>query len=172
MLLNLDTIPPFYKKYVKLLDDANVHQALRISGHRMLEALYQIPEQHQDFRYEEGKWSIRELVGHLLDAERIFAYRALRFARNDTTPLAGFDENQYAPEAHVQVRSLKQLAAEARHLRQTTIDLFDSFSPDMLKRKGLANGTEVSVLALGFIIAGHETHHVQILRERYLTRLP
>ena len=104
----------------------------------------------------------------MIDAERIFAYRALRFARNDKTPLAPFEENDYAPQANAAGRSLQKIAAEMAHLRSSTIDLFESFTPEMLMRKGPVNKNELSVIALGFIIAGHETHHCHVLKERYL----
>ena len=96
MLLNLDTIPPFYKNYVKLIEETDLLQALRISGHRCQELLHSIPQDKQDFKYAEEKWTIRELICHLIDSERIFSFRALWFARNDKTPLPGFDENQFA----------------------------------------------------------------------------
>ncbi len=169
MLLNLDTIPPHYKKYVKLIDETDMPQALRVSGHRAQELVHALKPELADYRYAEGKWSVREVLCHLMDAERIFAYRALRFARHDQTPLAGFDENSYASQAHAEGRSLRQLANEMKHLRQSTLDLFDSFSPEMLLRKGVANQAEISVMALGFVIAGHETHHLSILKDRYLT---
>ena len=104
----------------------------------------------------------------MLDTERILAYRALRFARNDSTPLHGFEENDYAPEANAHNRKINRIADEMERLRLTTIDLFVSFTSEMLSRKGLANNLELSVLNLGYIIAGHESHHRSILTERYL----
>lgn len=168
MIINLETIPTFYKTYIKLVDETDLLQALRLSSYRSLELLHSLPEAKWDFRYADGKWSVRELWGHVIDAERIFAYRALTFARNDKVELPGFDENQYVPESNAAGRSLKKIADEFMHTRMSTIDLFESFSEDMLSRKGKANKNEVSVAALGFIIAGHETHHRKILRERYL----
>ncbi len=168
MILNLDTVPHFYKNYVKQIEETDLLQALRISGHRALELVHSIPEEKADLRYAPEKWSIRELLCHMLDAERIFAYRALRFARLDKTPLAGWDENTYAPQANAAGRSLQKIAVDMAHLRSSTIDLFESFTPEMLTRKGIANNNELSVIALGFIIAGHETHHCQVLKDRYL----
>lgn len=168
MILNLDTVPHFYKNYVKQIEETDLLQALRISGHRALELVHSIPEEKADLRYAPEKWSIRELLCHMLDAERIFAYRALRFARLDKTPLAGWDENAYAPQANAAGRSLQKITVDMAHLRSSTIDLFESFSPEMLTRKGMANNNELSVIALGFIIAGHETHHCQVLSDRYL----
>lgn len=169
MFLNLETVPAFYKGYVKLVEHPDIIQALRISGYRTMELIHSIPEAKTDFRYAEGKWSVREVLGHMMDAERIFAYRALRFARNDRTPLPGFDEQAYAPHLNVSSRSLTQLGEEMQHLRTTTVDLFQSFSEEMLTRKGIASNNELSVGALGIIIAGHETHHCKVIRERYLT---
>lgn len=169
MLLNLESVPHFYKNYVKQIEETDLIQALRISGHRMLELVHFIKEEKADFRYAEGKWSIRELLCHIIDAERIFAYRALTFARGDKTNLPGFDENTYAPEANAAGRSLKKIADEMAHLRVSTIDMFDGFAPEMLARKGMANNNELSVVSLAFIIAGHETHHRKVLMERYLS---
>jgi uncharacterized damage-inducible protein DinB len=169
MILNLETVPPFYKNYVKQIEETDLLQALRISGHRCLELVHSIPEEKVDFRYADGKWTIRELLCHIIDAERIFAYRALRFARNDKTDLAGFEENEYATQANASGRSIQKIAAEMAHLRSATIDLFESFTPEMLIRKGTANKNELSVIVLGFIIAGHETHHCNVLKERYLS---
>jgi len=169
MFLNLDTIPPFYKGYVKLVEQPDVLQALRISGYRTLELIHSIPEEKADYRYAPGKWSIRQVLCHMQDAERIFSYRALRFARNDQTPLAGFDENTYADHLNAESRSLSQLADEMQHLRTATVDLFNGFTADMLTRKGTANNNELTVGAIGIIIAGHETHHAKVLRERYLS---
>lgn len=168
MLLNLDNIPHFYKNYVKQIEEPDMIQALRISGHRTLELVHSIPESKADVAYASGKWTIRELLCHMIDAERIFCYRALRFARNDKTNLPGWEENDYASQANAAGRPLQKIAAEMAHLRSATIDMFEGFTPEMLTRKGTANNNEMSVLALGFIIPGHETHHRKILVERYL----
>jgi uncharacterized damage-inducible protein DinB len=168
MLLNLESIPHFYKNYIKQVEETDLIQALRISGNRMSEIAHGIPDSKADYRYADGKWSVRELLCHMIDAERIFAYRALRFARNDKTPLAGFEENDYAPQANAEGRSLKKIADEMARLRASTIDLFEGFTPEMLSRKGTSNKNELSVIGLGFIIAGHETHHRHVLVERYL----
>lgn len=168
MLLNLETIPPFYKNYVKQIDEPDILQALRISGHRMLELVHSIPDSKADFAYAPGKWTVRELLCHIMDAERIFCYRALRFARNDKTPLSSFEENEYALQANASGRTLQKIISDMSHLRASTVDLFESFTPEMLTRKGTASKNEISVVAIGFIISGHETHHRKILQERYL----
>ncbi|HEY5824506.1 MAG TPA: DinB family protein, partial [Cyclobacteriaceae bacterium] len=130
--------------------------------------VHSIKEEKKDFHYADGKWTVRELLCHMIDAERIFAYRALRFARNDKTPLPGWEENDYAPRANAGGRSLKQIADEMRHVRISTLDLFEGFTEEMMWHKGTSNNNEMSVLVMGFVIAGHETHHRKILIERYL----
>lgn len=164
----LDTVPQFYKGYVENVKDMDVHEALTYASKITLELIRSIPEEKGTYQYGEGKWTIKELLAHMQDAERIQAYRALRFARNDKTELPGFEENDYAPEANAHARTIKQLADELERVRLTTIDLFNSFTDDMLKREGLANKSKLSVLSLGYIIAGHELHHRRILVERYL----
>lgn len=151
-----------------LVQNESLLDALEQSGKNLVSLLGAVPESMGEYRYEPGKWSIKELICHMMDAERIFAYRALRFGRNDSTDLPGFEENNYAPEANAHARSMEQLLAEAQRLRKTTLDLFASFTPEMLQRKGTANKNLVSVLNIGYIIAGHETHHLNVLKERYL----
>jgi len=142
--------------------------ALSESSANMQEFLKSVPEAKGTYRYAEGKWSIKEVLNHLMDAERIFAYRALRFGRNDKTDLHGFDENTYAPEANAHARTILELSNEMVRLRATTIDLFASFTPEMLERKGKANKNETQVKALAYIIGGHEMHHLSIFKERYM----
>jgi uncharacterized damage-inducible protein DinB len=144
-------------------------EALSNSGDITSAFVLALPEERGAYRYAPEKWSIKEVICHIMDAERIFAYRALRFSRNDATPLHGFEENDYAPEANARARTLTQLAEEMKRLRASTIDLFASFTPEMLERKGSANNSTISVINLGYVIAGHETHHRNILTERYLT---
>lgn len=167
---DLDTVPDFHKGYVEHVKDYDVLEALKISSKETLQLVNSIPESRGEYRYAPGKWSIKELLCHVMDAERILAYRALRFARNDNTPLSGFEENDYAPEANAQNRKISTIADEMQRLRLTTIDLFANFTDEMLKRKGLANNLELSVLNLGYIISGHESHHRRILKERYLSQ--
>lgn len=143
-------------------------EELEISIHRLIKFVQNIPMNKFDYRYAEGKWTIKEILQHLIDAERIFAYRALRFARNDKTPLPGFDENDYAAEAHADKRSIQELLTELAVVRQATQSLFKSFSQEELLRKGSASNNPVSVRALGFVIIGHQNHHERIFQERYL----
>ncbi len=123
--------------------------------------------EREEYRYSEGKWSVKEVFQHLNDTERILAYRALRFARKDPTELSGFEENAYVATADTGRRGLADLVAEHRIIRQGTIALFSSFSPEMLLLTGMANGKEISVRALGWSIAGHAMHHLTIFQERY-----
>lgn len=165
---DFNTLPKFYAHYVNQVKDLDLLEALEQSGKQMFLLIHGIPEDMGEYRYEKGKWSIKELICHMMDAERIFAYRALRFARNDSTELPAFEENDYAPEANAHARTLKQLALEVGNLRRSTLDLFTSFTPEMLQRKGSANRNEVSVINIGYSIAGHETHHRNVINERYL----
>lgn len=165
---DFSVLPEFYRNYILQVHDLDMLDALEQSGKHLVAILNDVPENMGEYRYEKGKWSVKELICHMIDAERIFAYRALRFARNDSTELAAFEENDYAPEANAHARTLKQLMTEAENLRKTTIDLFVSFTPEMLQRKGIANKNVVSVINIGYIIAGHETHHRNVLKERYL----
>lgn len=166
---DFNTLPEFHKRYVQHVKDYDVLEAMKISSKETLGLVRSISEEMGEHRYAAGKWSIKELLCHMMDTERILAYRALRFARNDKTNLPGFEENDYAPQANANNRNIKQIADEMERLRQTTIDLFVNFTPEMLERKGLANNLELSVLNLGYIIPGHESHHRSILKERYLS---
>lgn len=164
-----NTLPGFYTGYVKLVEQMDVMEALMRSAESMQAFAGTIPEAKGEFRYAQDKWSIKELFCHVMDAERIFAYRALRFARADETELPGFDENKYAPLANAHARTIAHLSAEMKRLRDSTIDLFQSFTPAMLQCAGKANGNLISVVNLGYVIAGHETHHRKIIAERYLS---
>lgn len=164
----LESVPPFYRGYINNVKDHDMFEILTLSNKQALEVVRSIPESQGEYRYAPGKWSIKELLCHMIDFERIFAYRALRFSRNDKTPLPGFEENDYAPEANAHGRTIVEIAGQMERLRKTTIDLFESFTPEMLTRKGIASNSELSVVNLGFIIPGHETHHRKVLQERYL----
>ncbi len=164
----LEKVATFYQGYVRNVIDLEMFDAMKQSSKATLELVRSIPESKGEHRYGEGKWSIKELLAHMIDVERIMAYRALRFARNDKTDLPGFEENDYAPEANAHGRTIAQLADEMERLRATTIDMFKSFTPEMLQREGTANKNKLSVLVLGYVIPGHETHHRKILIERYL----
>jgi hypothetical protein len=160
---------PFYARYVAGVPEQDVIVALRDSGREIVSALAAIPEARGGFRYAPDKWTIREVAGHLIDAERIFGYRALRLARADATPLPGFDENDYARTAGSDARTLADLTEELRVVRDGTVRLFDSLPAEAWTRRGVVNGREMSVRALAYIAAGHARHHLAVLRERYLS---
>jgi hypothetical protein len=125
-------------------------------------------DEQGNYRYAPGKWSVKEVIGHLIDSERVFAYRALRIARNDKTPLPGFEQDDYVAAGGFDRRSLADLAREFEHVRNATLDLIRPLSKEAFDRRGVANNAEVSVRALVWIIAGHELHHKEVLRRRYL----
>jgi hypothetical protein len=157
-----------YAGYVAGVPEGDVVATLRDGGRELLSAIADIAESRGGFRYADGKWTIREVVGHVIDAERVFAYRALRIARGDTTPLAAFDEDAYARTAGSDQRTLADLAEELRAVRESTVALFASLPDEAWTRSGTASGKTVSVRALAYIAAGHARHHLVILRERYL----
>jgi hypothetical protein len=166
----LDTVPAFYRGYVDYVKHLDLFEAMTWSLNETQQLIKSIDESQGQYAYANGKWTIKELLCHVIDAERIFCYRALRFARKDSTPLAGFDEELYVPESNAHQRSLTQIAGELLRIRETSIDLYRSFTPEMLERTGSANNTEISVLTLGFVVAGHDTHHRAILNTRYLAK--
>jgi len=166
---DFNTIPEFYHGYVNLIKDDHVITALKNSRDQFLTRLNSIPEQNGDFRYGSGKWSIKEVINHVIDAERVFAYRALTFSRNDITELPGFDENAWTPASQADRRKLSELIEEYKNVRNSTINFFESLTEDMLLLTGKANGSTFSVLNLGYVIAGHETHHSNVLNERYMS---
>lgn len=159
---------PFYAGYISKVKGDDVLPELHRQLVETAAFIRNFPVDRQDFRYAEGKWTPREVFLHILDAERVFAYRALRFARGDANALSGFEQNDYVPESNADARSLESIAGEYEAVRKATIYLLESLTEAQTQRSGPANNREVSVRALAFIIAGHETHHVAILRERYL----
>jgi uncharacterized damage-inducible protein DinB len=163
---------PYYGKYVDRVPDGDLLQTMRTQLDETLALVRGLPEERGGHRYAPGKWSIREVLSHVIDAERIFAYRALRIGRGDATPLASFDENAYAAASNADARTLADLAEELAHVRLGNLALFRSLDDEALARRGTASGGEVSVRALAWIIAGHERHHVALLRERYLAEAP
>lgn len=160
---------PYYGKYVSLVAGDDILAALSDQLSETLALLGSVPESEAGFRYAPGKWSMKELVGHVIDGERIFAYRALRFARNDRTPLPGFEQDDYIQNASFDACSLAALAAEFESVRRATLFLFEHLDAEAWTRTGVASDSEVSVRALAYIIAGHELHHVGVLRDRYLS---
>ncbi len=160
-------VPSFYQGYVAAAPGNSLLESLAHpdAGFSSLSTLAPALGDH---RYAPGKWSIKEVVQHVTDSERVFTYRALRFARNDRTPLPGFDENDYAPASDAERRSMDDLLNEAATVRASTIALYRSFTMEMLERRGSANNNTISAHALGWIIAGHAAHHLRIIHQRYL----
>lgn len=156
----------YYGKYIALVGD-DAMTALRAQAASTARLLAGVNESQAMFRYAPGKWSVKEVVGHLMDGERVFGFRALWFARKDAAPLPGFDENAWVPAGGFDRLPLTALAAEFAAVRTATLAMFATFDESALARRGTANGAEVSVRALGHIIAGHELHHVSLLKERY-----
>ncbi|MBS1534738.1 MAG: DinB family protein [Bacteroidetes bacterium] len=151
-------------------DEYSLLEELEISVHRLIKFVQNIPMDKFDYRYAEGKWTIKDILLHLIDAERIFAYRALRFARRDRIPLASFDEDAYVISAGANQRNIQDLLSELATVRQATLALFKTFSDDDLLQIGQASGQPMSVRALGFVIIGHQNHHQKIFQERYLNQ--
>lgn len=160
---------PYYGRYIALVPEGDVLSVLNEQLDETLALLRGIPESQAGFRYAPDKWSIKELVGHLIDSERIFSYRALRFARKDETPLPGYEQDDYIRNASFDAYPLSELADEFESVRRSSLFLFKHLDSEAWMRRGMANDSEASVRALCYIIAGHERHHRQILRDKYLT---
>ena len=158
----------YYEKYISLVPDADVVETLARQNEEVLALLGGIPEERAGFRYEAGKWSIKEVVGHVIDAERVFAYRATAIARGDRQPLPGMDQEEYMAGSDFDARTLADLAEEFKHVRRANVLMLRGLPAEAWSRRGVASDNEVTVRAIAYIIAGHEAHHVQILRERYL----
>lgn len=162
-----DEFPSFYKTYIDTVSD-NVIAELEYQINSFPAFLKGISIDKATYAYAEGKWTLKELLGHVNDTERIMAYRALRIARNDKTPLPGFDENEYVSNAHFADRTIEGLADEFAALRKANMFLIKSFTEDEVNRTGISNNSTVSVRALIYILAGHLNHHRKIIEERYL----
>ncbi|HKP72560.1 MAG TPA: DinB family protein [Pyrinomonadaceae bacterium] len=160
---------PYTMMYIGLLpDDGHVLQHLEENLKATTDFILSLPEEKLTHRYAEGKWTIKEMLAHITDDERIYAYRALRFARNDKTELPGFDQDVYAVHSGANARDVGDILRELATVRHATISLFDGFDRDALLRVGVADGKVMSVRAAAYHIAGHELRHVQIIKERYL----
>ncbi len=163
-----DEHAPYYEKYTSRVPDGNIIETLENQIVETAKLLRSLSEEQAGFRYAPDKWSIKEVVGHLIDSERIFSYRALRIARNDKTPLSGFEQDGYVPAGNFDARSLSELLAEFECVRLATMFLFKNLDEPAWSRRGTASENEVSVRALAYIIAGHELHHVNVVKEKYL----
>lgn len=162
-----DEYAPYYAGYVARVPDGGLVTLLDRQVVELRALLDRLSDTDAEHAYAPGKWTIKEVVGHLTDAERVFAYRVLRIARGDATELAGFDEKAYVPAGAFGTRTLNDLLDDFEAARLSTVKLLDGLPPDAWLRRGMAAGHVVSVRALACIIAGHELHHREILRERY-----
>ncbi len=163
-----DEYAPYQAGYVASVPEGDIFEILSRQGTQFPDFLRSIGEARGGHRYASDKWSIKEMIGHVNDTERVFSYRALRFARGDETPLASFEQDQYVPVGNFNARTLASLADEFAHLRAATLDLYYHLEPDALARRGSASGFVVSVRAMAYVIAGHVAHHERVLREKYL----
>jgi uncharacterized damage-inducible protein DinB len=165
---NENDFAPYYGRYIAQVNEEDITNAISNQDNIIESFLKSISADKWNYAYAEGKWTVKELVQHIIDAERIFAYRALRIARKDETPLPGFDENTYAPVSEAGRRSSSELIEEFLAVRKSTELLFKSFTDEMLQQRGTASNQPVTPNALGFITVGHFYHHKNILEERYL----
>jgi uncharacterized damage-inducible protein DinB len=159
---------PFAARYIDPVPDGDIVATLESQLETTLALLRTVTEERAGYAYAAGKWTIREVVGHVADTERVLAYRALRMGRGDATPLPGFDENTYVSHARFNGRALNDLLAEMEAVRRATMTLARGFPPAAWSRRGTADGAPYTVRGLLFMIAGHELHHRAILKERYL----
>jgi len=159
---------PYYARYVDLVPSGNIIETLRRQMTDTLTLLSSLTQEQANHRYSPEKWSVKEIIGHLVDSERVFSYRALRFARNDRTPLPGFEQDGYVVNGGFDRRELSDLAKEYEMVRGGSIKLFEGLDGEAWERRGMANESEVSVRALAWIIGGHELHHKEVIKSRYL----
>ena len=158
----------YFGTYIQEVGDGKLFEELEISQHDFIRFVQNIPMDKFDYRYAAGKWTIKDIIQHIMDSERIFVYRALRFSRNDQTPLPSFEEDDYAHNTNANGRSIQDLLTEFSALRHSTLLFYKSLSEEQLKRIGIASGNQISVRALGFVLIGHQKHHQKVFEERYL----
>ena len=163
-----DEYAPYYRTYLDTLPDEELMPLLERQMHQVLDLLRVLTDEQAEYRYAEGKWSVKEVIGHMIDTERIFTYRALSFARGETADLPGYDQDAYALNARFTDRSRGSLSGEYEHQRRSGLFLFPSWDEEVQLRRGIADGMELSVRAIPWIIAGHERYHLGVIQERYL----
>ena len=159
---------PYYEGYISLVEDADIRAVLAGQPAELRKVFAELGEDKGTFSYESGKWTIKELLGHIIDGERIFAYRAFRISRGDRTPIEGFEQDDYIENARSNERSFADLLDEFELLRVANVLMFDHMTETDLLRSGIANNVEITVRSIAYIMAGHVAHHVNILNERYL----
>lgn len=162
---------PYFDRYIALSTSQDIEQTLVESHNHLIQTILPLTEEKMMFKYEENKWSIKDLLQHLIDTERVFVYRAMRFARNDKTELPGYDENEFAEEAGADLKSKDQLLNEYIAVHKATIMFYNTLPDESYHRKGNASNEELSVSQIAHIISGHIQHHLSVLEERYLPKL-
>lgn len=167
---NAEELTGYVKGYVDEVIGSDLLTVLRESQYKSMNLYLSVPSANEDYSYAPGKWTVKEVLGHVVDTERIFAYRALTFARGDRNALPGFEENDYVPNSNAANRTLPEIINEYELVRKATIALFDSFSDEMLDRKGTANNLTLTPRIVGWMMAGHDVHHSLVIAERYLGR--
>jgi len=169
LVLKSNESAPYQQPYLNAVDKSKgIIKNLEDALDGLLQLVKDLPEEKQLYSYAEGKWTIKELIQHIIDSERVFVYRALRFARKDETHLSGFEQDDYVANDDSNNRVFEDLINEFVFVRKSTILMFKSFDDEILKTYGTASGYSQSVRALGYIIAGHQLHHTNIIKERYL----
>jgi uncharacterized damage-inducible protein DinB len=160
--------PPYYQYYIDLVKNTNIIKDLNDQVMDIQAIISEIPEDKENYAYADGKWTIKEVLGHIIDSERVFGYRAMRFARKDKTALAGYDEKLFVANAKFKDQTLYSLAHEFAIVREANLSLFKTFDDEAFDQTGNANGTDVSVRAILYMIVGHAAHHMHIIKTRYL----
>lgn len=166
---DINQAPCYFDTYINLVDDIELNDALKQSISELENLDFEALEKLANYAYAEGKWTIKDIFQHMIDTERVMNYRALSYARNDVKQLPGFDENNYAKHVSTKKRSLISLISELKLVHKSSIALFKSFDKKALQRKGIMFNSEMSVLAVGFVLAGHQKHHLKVIKERYMS---
>jgi hypothetical protein len=160
--------PEYYANYVNLVKSNDVIKELKDQILNLQAIISEVPEEKEDYAYAVGKWTIKQLLGHIIDTERVFGYRAMCFARKDKTPLPGFDENAFVKNSNFNKRTLYELGHEFAIVREANLAMFRTFGEEELSQVGNANGKDVTVRSLIFMVAGHAIHHINVLKTKYL----
>ncbi len=161
---------PYYRNYIDRVPDGDIAATLGSQVESTLAFLRSVSEENAGRSYAAGKWTMKQVLGHLIDSERIFAYRALCIGRNDKTWLPGFEQDDYVANTDFNTRTLESFIEELAAVRRATVNLFKHFTDEEWQRRGIANQHEISARAIAYIVAGHELHHLEILKSRYLFR--
>ncbi|MDP3148962.1 MAG: DinB family protein [Ignavibacteria bacterium] len=161
---------PYYQRYIDLINSEDIFSFYKLQAEEIVSLFKNVDEDQTSFRYAEGKWTMKEVLGHIVDSERIFGYRVLAISHGEKNPLPGFAENDYVRNGKYENRSLQSLLAEYSHLSSANLELFKSLDEEMLSQKGTASGKEVTTRAILFVTIGHEKHHLEIIKTRYLPK--